>query len=81
MVNDRSKDKLIKELELEITKLFERALDYSQVACSTQDTYKVLRSKILRVGNNCIRDVRKRLNHYSVEYIPVGEEIIEVKYK
>ena len=77
--NERSKDKLIKDLEGEITRLFEQTLDYAQVACPTQDTYKVLRSKILRVGNNCIRNVKKRVQHYEVEFIPQSEEVIEVK--
>jgi hypothetical protein len=77
--NDRSKEKLMRDLEDEITRLFEQTLDYAQVACSTQDTYKVLRSKILRVGNNCIRNVRKRVGHYDVEFVPQTEEIIEFK--
>ena len=77
--NDRSKEKLIRDIEDEITKLFEQALDYAQVACSTQDTYKVLRSKILRVGNNCIRNVRKRVQYYDIEFVPQAEEIIEFR--
>ena len=77
--NERSKDKLIKELEGEVTKLFEQALDYAQVACPTKDTYAVLRSKILRVGNNCIRNVRKKVQHYDIEFMPRAEEIIEVQ--
>jgi len=78
-VNERSKERLIRELEGEITKLFEQALDYAQVACPTKDTFAVLRSKILRVGNNCIRNVNKKIKHYDVEFIPQTEEIIEVK--
>jgi hypothetical protein len=77
--NEKSKDKLIRELEGEVTKLFEQALDYAQVACPTKDTYAVLRSKILRVGNNCIRNVKKRVQHYDVEFVPQTEEIIEVR--
>lgn len=76
--NDKSKEKLLKELELEVTRLFEQSLDYAQVACPTQDTYKVLRSKILRVGNNCIRNLRKKVQHYDIEYIPQTEEVIEI---
>lgn len=77
--NEKSKDKLIKELEGEVTKLFEQALDYAQVACPTKDTYAVLRSKILRVGNNCIRNVKKRVQHYDIEFVPQTEEVIEVR--
>ena len=77
--NERSRDKLVVELEDEITRLFEQALDYAQVACPTQDTYKVLRSKILRVGNNCIRNVRKKVQHYDIEFVPISEDFIEVR--
>jgi len=75
--NERSKEKLLKDLEIEVTRLFEQSLDYAQVACPTQDTYKVLRSKILRVGNNCIRNLRKKVQHYDIEYVPQSEEVIE----
>ncbi len=79
IANDKSKEKLIHDLEEEVTRLFEQALDYAQVACATQDTYKVLRSKILRVGNNCIRNVSKIVQYYAVEFIPQSEDIIVVK--
>ena len=79
MLSENSKEKLIKDIEVEITGLFEQVLDYSQVACPTKDTYAVLRSKILRVGNNCIRSIKKNLQHYDVEYISQLEEVIEVK--
>jgi len=78
-VNDRSRDKLTKEMESEITNLFEQALDFAEVACATKDTYKVLRSKILRVGNNTIRNVKKKIQHYDVEFVSQTEDFIEVK--
>ena len=80
MDNERSRERLSRAIEDEITGLFEQALDYAQVACSTQDTYKVLRSKILRVGNNAIRNMKKKLQHYDIKYIPQTEEIIEVTH-
>ena len=76
---EKSREKLARDIEAEITGLFEQVLDYSQVACPTKDTYSVLRSKILRVGNNCIRNVRKNLQYYDVEYVPQVEEVIEIK--
>lgn len=79
MINEKSREKLARDIEIEITDLFEQVLDYSQVACPTKDTYSVLRSKILRVGNNCIRSVKKVLQHYDVEYVPQMEELIEIK--
>lgn len=77
--NDKSRERLIRDIEEEITGLFEQSLDYAQVACPTQDTYKVLRSKILRVGNNCIRNIRKKLQRYDIEFIAQSEEIIEIR--
>ena len=81
MANTKSKEKLKKEAEEEITKMFESILDYAQVACPTPDTYKVLRSKVLRVGNNCIRTLKSKFDHYEIEFIPSGEEIIEFSSK
>ena len=81
MANDRSRDKMNKLVEEEVTKLFESNLDYAQVACPTSETYKVLRSKILRAGNNCIRTLKKRLEHYDVEYKATAEDIVEVQQR
>jgi len=81
MVNNKSKEKLNRLVEDEITKMFEQVLDYAQVACPTNETYKVLRSKILRIGNNCIRNIHKKLDFYDVEYKAISEDIIEVVSK
>lgn len=78
MGNEKSKEKLKYMVHNEVTKMFESVLDYVQVACPTPDTYKVLRAKILRVGNNCSRAIKKQIDNYDVEYTAVGEEIIEV---
>lgn len=56
------KDNLNNLITTEITQLFTIILDYVQVACPTPDTYKVLRSKILRAGNNCIRNLCSELD-------------------
>jgi hypothetical protein len=79
MGKDKSKERLEKIIKDEVTKMFESVLDYAQVACPTPETYKVLRSKILRVGNNCIRSITKGLDRYNIESKPVGEDVIEFK--
>jgi hypothetical protein len=79
MDNDRNREKLGRDLDAQVTQMFEQILDYAQVACATPDTFKVLRSKILRVGNNCIRNQRKKLQQYDVKYISETEDVIEVK--
>ena len=79
MDNDRNREKLGRDLDAQVTQMFEQILDYAQVACATPDTFKVLRSKILRVGNNCIRNQRKKLQEFDVKYIAKAEDIIEIK--
>ena len=75
---DRHKEKLNESVKLEITNLFERVLDYAEVAVPNSDQYRKLRSKILRVGNNCIRNINKEINsHYNIKYIATAETIIE----
>ena len=77
MANNKSKEKLKREAEDEITNMFEAILDYAQVACANPDTYKVLRSKILRVGNNCIRSLKSKFDHYNIEFVATAEDVIE----
>lgn len=79
MVKNKSREKLKRLVDAEVTDMFESVLDYAQVACPNSDTYKVLRSKILRVGNNCMRNIKDQLNKYEVEFIATGEDIIEIK--
>ena len=79
MGNERSKEKLSRDLSSEVTQMFEQILDYVQVACATPNAFMALRSKILRVGNNCIRNQKKKLEQYNVEYNARAEDVIEVK--
>ena len=61
----------------EVTKQFESILDYTQVACNP-DIFKALRSKILRVGNGCIRSINSKLSDYDIKYVAKREEVIQV---
>ena len=74
--DEKSRKKLQQVMRREVTKMMEQSLDFADVACS-KDNFKQLRSKILRVGNNCIRDLEKELNSYTVKYNNVIEELIE----
>jgi len=79
---DKHKEKLIRAVADEVTALFEKVLDYAEVAVPNSEQYKKLRSKILRIGNNCRRNIAKEItNHYSVTYIAPGEVVIEVVNK
>lgn len=76
---DRHKEKLNKAIGLEITAMFEKILDYAEVAVPNQEQYKKLRSKVLRVGNNCIRNISKEIqSRYNVKYEPPAETVIEI---
>lgn len=76
---DRHKEKLMKAISEHVTGLFEKVLDFAEVAVPNNEQYKKLRSKILRIGNNCIRDIGKEINNnYDVVYKPPAETIIEV---
>ena len=59
----------------EVTKLFETVLDYTSIAVSEASTFKVLRGKILRVGNDCIRKITSELVNYDVVVIEREEEV------
>jgi hypothetical protein len=76
---NKHQEKMIKSISSEITDLFERILDYAEVAVPNNDQYKKLRSKILRIGNNCIRNISKEIvSRYDVTYNPPGETIVEI---
>ena len=77
---DKHKEKLIRDITEEITVLFEKSLDYAEVAIPNVDQYKRYRAKILRFGNNCIRNITRVVNnHYSVKFEASSETIIETK--
>lgn len=76
--NTKSKDKLKRDAEVEVTKMFENILDYAQVACAQPEVFRALRSKILRAGNNCIRALKNKLDLYEVSYKATNEDVIEV---
>ena len=76
-----SKTKLEAEVKKEVTTMFESILDYTQVACSDPNTFKALRSKILRAGNDCIRSINNGLEDYELKYIATKDDIIQIKQK
>ena len=54
---------------IEVTELFEKVLDFAEVAIPSPETYKRYRSKVLRIGNNCIRQLHKTVDEkYDIEY-------------
>lgn len=78
--NIKSRERLAHEMRAEVTKMMERTLDYAEVACP-RDTFKQLRSKVLRVGNDCMRNLTKTFDNYDMLYTKISEDIIEFKHK
>jgi len=76
--NDNSKRILGSVVKREVTKMMEQSLDFASVACPN-DNFKQLRAKILRSGNNCIRNLEKELTGYDIIYKKLNEEIIEFR--
>ena len=81
-VTNKSKEKLKIVVHGEVTELFEKVLDFAEVAIATPEIYKKFRSKVLRIGNNTIRNIHRELDmNYDVTWSPQiqSEEIIEVQ--
>ncbi len=80
LVLQRSKDKLKRDIEKEITRFFDHILDISEVAIGDPQRYKPFRSKVLRAGNDAIREAKKVLDkNYKVLYVSTTEDIIEIQ--
>ncbi len=78
-VEDRHTKKLKDLIKEEVTSMFEQALDFAQVACP-EPHYRPLRSKILRVGNNCIRNINSKIDsQYKIEFKATAEDIIQIQ--
>lgn len=75
----RSREKLKRYVHGEVTKLFSSVLDYAEVAVDGKERYMNLRSKILKVSNDAIREIKKEIDsRYSVTYIPPAEDIVVI---
>jgi hypothetical protein len=78
-VENKHSKKLKDLIKEEVTFMFEQALDFAQVACPDPH-FRPLRSKILRVGNNCIRNIHRKIDdQYKVEFKAISEDVIEIQ--
>lgn len=75
-VDKKQLEDLVKK---EVTKLFESVLDYTSIAVSDTNTFKILRGRILRIGNDCIRTIISELDCYDVKSLDISDDIIEIK--
>lgn len=76
---DRSKEKLNKYIEQRVKKLFTGVLDYTELTVDSEKSWQTLRSRILKLSNDTIRDMKRELDSYDVSYIPRSEDVIIVK--
>lgn len=75
---DRHKEKLIDVMEKEVTYMFEQILNYTEVAVPNRDQYNRLRSKVLRLGNDCKRNLKKSVERdFVVKFDARNEDVIE----
>ena len=76
---ERSKEKLKRDLNDRIMRGVDEILDIAEVAIGDGQRYKPFRSKVLRAGNNAIRDLKSDLDmHYKVLFVPTTEDILQV---
>jgi len=78
---NKSRHKLEGTVSKEVTKMFESILDYAQVAVPSKETFQVLRSRILRSGNDCIRNICTGLDSYKIKYESNAEDVVEILTK
>ena len=76
----RSKEKFKRDLEKRFTQGMEEILDYAEIAIGDVTRWRSFRSKVLRSGNNAIRDLKSDLEqHYKVLFVPTNEDVIEIQ--
>ncbi len=76
----RSKEKLKRDIEKRIMRGVDEILDIAEVAIGDSQRYKPFRSKVLRAGNNAIRDLKSNLDqYYKVLFVPTAEDVIEIQ--
>ena len=78
-VQEWSSKRLQEYVKVSITKMFEGMLDFSEVAVGEEKRYKALRSKILRLANDAIRNISSEIEEkYQVSYVGVNEDVVKI---
>jgi hypothetical protein len=76
----KAKEQLKVLIDEKFKKLFGLTLDYAEVAIDGKDRYSNFRSKVLSLGNDLLRDIKKELDgHYEMVYVDTVEQIIVIK--
>jgi hypothetical protein len=76
---DRHKEKMYKVIDNEVTALFEIILNYAEVALTNKYQYDKFRSKVLKAGNECKRNLKNKVRKdFDIRFIGTSEDLIEV---
>lgn len=75
-MGEKSRNRYNRIIDAEVTEMFSTILDNAQIACPNKETFKILRARILRAGNDCMRELKKKLLDYDIEYVKINEDII-----
>lgn len=83
-IQKKSRGKLTRTLQEVQKKAYGQVLDQVEAVvvalAGNQESFKPLRSKILRASNDAIRHMEKELEKsYVVEYVPTSEDVIEIR--
>ena len=80
VVLERSRDKLKREVEINVLRSADAILNIVEVAIGDPERYKIVRSKVLRSSNDAVRDIKKNIDmYYQVLFVPTNEDIIQIQ--
>jgi len=72
------KEDLKNNIKKRITGMFESILHIVEIIAQDKRTFDVARSKVLGIGNDCIRTLYKDLSVYNVKRV-VQDDIVKIK--
>lgn len=71
-----SKEKLVTFTKDQVFKMVESALDLAEVGLVSQVHFQKFRSKILRIGNDMVRNLTQELNNYNINFVETSEDFL-----
>jgi len=77
--HNRDMEKLKRDVEKSIISAIDDILNISEVAIGDPQRFKPFRAKVLRSGNDAVREIKRLLDtNYKVVYVPTTEDVIQV---
>ena len=76
----RSRELFNSKIDSIMKEMFGSILDFVEVAIGSKEKFMPLRSKILRVSNDAVRNLKKELErHYIMDYVSDTREVLIFK--